>query len=60
VLVAQQTGARPAVVDALALAFIALRVGYIACYVADRDLLRSALWSLGLATSIALFFAARF
>jgi uncharacterized MAPEG superfamily protein len=60
VLVAQQTGARPAVVDALALAFIALRVAYIACYVADRDLLRSTVWSLGLAASIALFFAARF
>ena len=60
VLVAQQTGARPAVVDALALAFIALRVVYIACYVAQRDLLRSLVWALALACSIALFFAARF
>ena len=60
VLVAQQTGARPVVVDALALAFIALRVVYIACYVAQRDLLRSLVWALALACSIALFFAARF
>jgi uncharacterized MAPEG superfamily protein len=60
VLVAQQTGARPAVVDALAVLFIVLRVAYIASYVANRDLLRSVVWSLGLATTIALFFAARF
>jgi uncharacterized MAPEG superfamily protein len=60
VLVAQQTGARPAVVDALALAFIVLRVAYIASYLANRDLLRSTVWSLGLGVSIALFFAARF
>jgi uncharacterized MAPEG superfamily protein len=59
VLVAQQTGARPAVVDALALAFIVLRVAYIASYLANRDLLRSTVWSLGLGVSIALFFAAR-
>lgn len=58
VLVAQQTGARPAVVDALALAFVLLRAGYIAAYVADRDLLRSTLWSLALGCSIALFFSA--
>ena len=58
VLVAQQTGARPAVVDALALAFVALRVGYIACYVTDRALLRSTLWSGALGCSIALFFCA--
>ena len=60
VLVAQQTGARPAVVDALAVAFVLLRVAYIACYLANRDLLRSAVWMAGLGVSIALFFAARF
>lgn len=58
VLVAQQTGARPQVVDLLALAFVLLRIGYIACYVADRHLLRSTLWTLALACSIALFFSA--
>ena len=60
VLVAQQTGARPAVVDALAVAFVLLRVAYIACYLANRDLLRSTVWMAGLGVSIALFFAARF
>ena len=58
VLVAQASGARPAVVDGLALAFVALRVGYIACYLADRDLLRSALWTGGMAVTVALFFSA--
>jgi uncharacterized MAPEG superfamily protein len=60
VLVAQQTGARPAVVDALAVAFVALRVAYIAAYLGNRDLLRSAVWMAGLGVSIALFFAASF
>jgi uncharacterized MAPEG superfamily protein len=60
VLVAQQTGARPAVVDGLALAFVLLRVAYIACYLTNRDLLRSTVWTGGLGVSIALFFAARF
>lgn len=60
VLVAQQTGARPEVVNTLALAFIGLRVAYIACYLANWPLLRSAVWTLGLACSIALFAAARF
>ncbi|MEN9631348.1 MAG: hypothetical protein RJA10_4576 [Pseudomonadota bacterium] len=60
VLVAQQTGARPAVVDALAVAFVLLRVGYIACYLANRDLLRSTVWMAGVGVSVALFFAARF
>lgn len=60
VLVAQQTGARPAVVDALALAFVLLRVIYIACYLADLHLLRSAVWTLALGTSIALYAAAAF
>lgn len=60
VLVAQQTGARPAVVDALALAFVLLRVLYIACYLADHHLLRSTVWTAALGTSIALFFASAF
>ena len=58
VLVAQTSGARPVVVDALALAFVALRVLYIACYLADRDLLRSLAWTAGMAVTVALFFSA--
>ena len=59
-LVAQAGGARPALVDALALAFVALRVAYIACYLADRDLLRSLTWTGGLAVTIALYASTAF
>jgi len=60
VLVAQAGGARPALVDGLALAFVALRVAYIACYLADRDLLRSLTWTGGLAVTIALYASTAF
>jgi uncharacterized MAPEG superfamily protein len=56
VLVAQQQGAAQGVVDALAWAFVAARVVYIACYLADRDTARSVVWTLGMGLSIALFF----
>ena len=38
---AQQAGAVQALVDALAVVFVLLRVAYIALYVADRAALRS-------------------
>jgi uncharacterized MAPEG superfamily protein len=44
-------------VDLLALVFIAARVAYIACYVADQASLRSLVWLVGLGASFALFFA---
>ena len=44
-------------VDLLALVFIAARVAYIACYVADRASLRSLVWLVGLGASFGLFFA---
>lgn len=56
VLVAQHHHAAQQTVDALAAAFIALRIGFIWAYVADRASLRSALWTLGLACCIGLFF----
>ncbi len=56
VLVAQNHQATQHTVDALAVAFIVLRVGFIWAYLADRANLRSALWSLGLACCIAQFF----
>ncbi|MFY9514433.1 MAG: MAPEG family protein [Rubrivivax sp.] len=56
VLVAQRMGAAQAWVDGLALAFVAARVGYIGAYLADRANLRSALWTLGLACCVAMFF----
>lgn len=44
-------------IDLLALVFIALRVIFIGLYLADQATLRSLVWALGVATSIALFFA---
>ena len=55
VLVAQQAGVAAATVNALALAFVVLRVGYIALYVADRAAARSIVWMLGLGVCVALF-----
>ena len=55
VLVAQQIGAPQGRIDALALAFIVLRLGYGACYLADLATLRSIVWAAGLGCTIALF-----
>lgn len=56
VLVAQYHQAPQNTVDALAIAFIALRLGFVGAYLADRANLRSALWVLGLACCVAQFF----
>lgn len=56
VLVAERMSASQSLIDGLALAFLAARVGYIGAYLADRANLRSALWALGLSCCIALFF----
>ncbi len=42
-------------VNALALAFVLLRIGYVAAYVTDRPTLRSTLWSLAFLTTLAIF-----
>ena len=55
VLVAQLAGVAPATVNALAVAFVVLRVLYIALYVADRAAVRSVVWMLAMAVCIALF-----
>ena len=46
-------------IDTLAVAFIALRLDYGACYLADWALPRSLIWVLVLACNIALFVGAR-
>lgn len=56
VLVAQQHQAPQALVNGLALAFVGLRVAYIAAYVKDLANLRSLLWVLALGCCVALFF----
>ena len=56
VLVAQHHQAAQHTVNALAVAFIVLRIGFIWAYLADHANLRSALWALGLACCIAQLF----
>nr|WP_245587307.1 MAPEG family protein [Comamonas composti] len=55
--VAWQQGAAQAWVNGLALAFVLLRLAYIACYLADRASLRSAVWGLGWLVNLGLFFS---
>ena len=56
VLVAERLQASQSLVNTLAVAFVLLRVGYVAAYIADRANLRSLLWALALACCVALFF----
>lgn len=55
VLVAHQAQAPQGRVDTFALAFIAARLAYIACYLADRPTLRSTAWTIGVACCVVLF-----
>lgn len=54
--VAGQHQAAQGTVDALAMAFIAARLAFIGLYVADKASLRSLVWAVGMAASVALFF----
>lgn len=56
VLAALQLRASPLILDALALAFVLLRMAYIYCYVADKAALRSLVWSLALLVNVAILF----
>ncbi len=55
VIIAQQSAVAQDRIDALAVAFVALRVVYGALYVLDRPLLRSAAWALAFGCTIGLF-----
>ena len=57
VLIAHQLGADQARLDALALAYIGLRVAYVAAYVANRATLRSLVWVGALGVNMAILFA---
>jgi uncharacterized MAPEG superfamily protein len=54
VVVAQMRAAPQNLVDGLALAYVALRFGYAAAYLADLASLRSAIWTLAFAANVAL------
>ena len=56
VLVAQQLHAAQGTINALAVAFIAVRLAFIGAYLADKASLRSLIWATGVAISVALFF----
>ena len=58
VIVAMMTGVRGSWIDALALVFVAARIGYITAYVADRPTVRTLMWSIATMAWIALFIAA--
>lgn len=55
VLVAEHMHTSQTLIDGLAIAFLAARVGYVGAYLTDRANLRSVLWALGLASCIAMF-----
>jgi uncharacterized MAPEG superfamily protein len=54
VLLSEMRAAPQVAIDAIALCFLAARIGYVAAYLADRPRLRSGLWALGLVLNIAL------
>jgi uncharacterized MAPEG superfamily protein len=58
VVLALLTGVDPTVVDLLAVLFVAARVAYVACYVADKALFRSLFWLVGYISVITLFILA--
>ena len=57
-LLAQQLGADPGRVGALALAYVLLRVAYIGLYLRGLGTLRSVVWLLALLANLAIFFVA--
>jgi uncharacterized MAPEG superfamily protein len=56
VIIAQMRGTSQATVDLLALAFVASRVTYLICYVANWSTARSIVWLVGIVCVIAIFF----
>ena len=52
VLMAQHAQADQALIDQSAMAFIAIRLAYIACYLLDKAVLRSLVWMAGVAVCI--------
>ncbi|HEY8050985.1 MAG TPA: MAPEG family protein [Ramlibacter sp.] len=57
VIIAHQLNASQGIVDILAIIFVTLRVMYIAMYVGDLPMVRSAIWGLALLVNAGIFFA---
>ncbi len=56
VLLAEFRGGPQHWIDLLAVAFLVVRVAYVAAYVSDLPTVRSILWNLGFAVNVAIFF----
>ena len=59
VIIAHQLGANQARLDVLAVAYVVLRLIYIAAYIKGIGSVRSAVWALGFLVNIAILFLAR-
>ncbi len=57
VIIAHQLGAPQGRLDMLAIAFVLLRIVYIALYVGDKATLRSSVWGVALLVNIAILFS---
>lgn len=60
VAIALTLGAPADRIGMLALMWVGLRAAFVACYLADRAMLRSAVWALALAVNIAILFTPRY
>ncbi len=57
VILAEMRGVPQPAVNALAVAFIVARIGYVVLYLTDRPRLRSMVWSVGFACNLMIFFS---
>jgi uncharacterized MAPEG superfamily protein len=57
VILAEMRAAPQATVNALAVAFVLVRITYVLLYLTNRPSARSAVWSIGLLCNLAIFFA---
>ena len=59
VIIAHQFGAAQACIDALALAYVLLRIVYIALYLRGNGMARSAVWALAFVVNVALLLVSK-
>jgi uncharacterized MAPEG superfamily protein len=57
VILAEMRSVPQATVNALAVAFVVIRIVYVLLYLSDRPTLRSLTWSVGLVCNLAIFFS---
>ena len=55
ILLAEMKHGSQTLVDALSLAFLAVRLAFVAAYVGNRPTTRTLLWNLGFAVNVAIF-----